>query len=418
MRRVNYVLAIVTMLVLPVMPAIAQSIFVSNDEWSTDSYYLGLVDDKQFAKNVAAWLTEGSTGPKKILILSNAGRLNNSTFAGYLTSLGYSVTTTTAVPVTFPTPAQYQAIYVAGECKYTPLVFATAVPCSAGFAALDASLVTYVNGGGNVFLAGGIVCNEGKAWNAFLNAFGLNLDSTCNGIYTTKVDVSPFQTQVLYGPQLFNNVNRVYIDGGENVSSPGANPSVEIFTDANGNPLYGAWRPGGCSGSGNELYSDGTANGTINAYRIGFGFTSSNSFGVPPSGYSVNGFCLYVWVTPGDILESVEASVTSQPSGGTTYFDAIANMTCSLYCTAGQPVNGGSCGQGIENVYSCTASVNPFNLAGGTYWLNLHNASSVLGAPVYWDQNNARLCAGIGCPSQAFENSTAVPAEAFDILKQ
>ena len=47
-------------------------------------------------------------------------------------------------------------------------------------------LVSYVNGGGNVYINGvtgvGGSASEAAAWNTFLNAFGLDFASTYNGI--------------------------------------------------------------------------------------------------------------------------------------------------------------------------------------------------------------------------------------------
>ncbi len=415
MRRFNYACLIVILLILAAMPATAQSIFVSGDEWFTDA--TKLYDDTQLTKSVAGWLTAGAPG-KNILILSSNHGLNNTSLVTLLTGAGYKVTLQQVVPASFlnGSAPKWDAVFVSGDCVGYPLTFSSAV-CGVGFANLNTALIKYVNAGGNVLLEVGIDCSTGDTtWNTFLNTFGLSIIHGCN-ILNGKVNVSPFQTQVLYGPELFTNVNAVYIGIPENVKDLQTNPGVQIFSDSNGDGLYGAWRPGTCSAPYGGLYSDGAVNATIDAYTINNGFVVSDSFGLPSGDHSMQGFCFYAWVLPGDFLESVEASVTSQPAGGTLYFDKTVNLDCSRYCAAGQPINGGTCGTGITDVYRCTAEIDPIELEGGTYWLNLQNAASQLDGFVFWDQNNGRLCSGFKCPSLAFQDfSDTIPAETFDIF--
>lgn len=53
----------------------------------------------------------------------------------------------------------------------------------------------------------------------------------------------------------------------------------------------------------------------------------------------------------------------------------------------------------------------------GTYWLNLQNAVSADGNPVYWDMNSGVGCHSIGCPSEAVVSSVgSIPSESFTIL--
>jgi hypothetical protein len=439
MRRFNYGLAIVTLLVLAVMPAVGQSIFVSNDEQFTSELGLPLDNDKTLVQNMAAWLTTFTT-TKNILILSNNPGLNNPALIGYLGpgvgNLGYTVRATTVAPGTLLSSRGiplYDAVFVSGDCRFDALVFATAI-CSNGFAALDAVLVNYVNAGGNVFLEVGLVCSAGApTWDPFLNAFGMAIANGCNGISQQNVNISSFHTQQLYGPALFAGVNSVYIDEGENVQLYNLNPNngVQIFTDTSLNGLYGAWRPT-CSqppyGTGGGLYSDGPVNATLNAYTMDFGNVVSDSFSVPSGGAAITGFCFYAWVSQGDFPEEIEqASVTSLPSGGTSYFNSAAPLTCQLYCAFGKSVNGGTCGLcsvpgcslGPSDVYECTASITPFFLSGpGTYWLNFQNAVSVQGGPVSWDQNDGVLCwPSAVCPSSGVYTSPQgpIPPESFDI---
>jgi hypothetical protein len=105
------------------------------------------------------------------------------------------------------------------------------------------------------------------------------------------------------------------------------------------------------------------------------------------------------WMAPGDVLDSAEVSITSSENGGTSYFDQIVSFTQS-----------GCIGNEFGyNVCTETASFNGPALNSGTYWLNLQNASSAAGDPIYWDENSG--------PSQASESTVGtIPSESFTIL--
>jgi len=90
--------------------------------------------------------------------------------------------------------------------------------------------------------------------------------------------------------------------------------------------------------------------------------------------------------------------MTSEPLGGTTYFDQVVNFTQS----------GCSVNQYGYNVCTETGMFNGPTLANGTYWLNLENAVVPSGDPVYWDENSGVGCTSPGCPSEATCNSCIV----------
>ncbi len=171
-----------------------------------------------------------------------------------------------------------------------------------------------------------------------------------------------------------------------------------------------AQRRGSCSllqGSGqraispldNILYSNGPINGTTDAWTINFGFVTADSFPVPSGGGSVGGFSFGAWLEPGDVLQSVEVSITSQPFGGTTYFAGVVSFSQSN-CSSNQ--------YGY-NVCTESGSFSGPNLSSGTYWVNLQNATDSIGDPVYWDENSG--------PSLAENNSVGtIPSEAFTVL--
>lgn len=156
----------------------------------------------------------------------------------------------------------------------------------------------------------------------------------------------------------------------------------------------------------NTLYENGPINGTTDAWDINFGFVVSNTFTIPASS-SVTGLTFGAWAFPGDTLQTAEVSITSSEFGGTTYFDGVVNFTQS----------GCSGNQYGYNVCTEAGTFTLSNLDQGTYWVNLQNAVTAAGNPVYWDENSGVGCQSSGCPSLASENAMGtIPAEAFTLL--
>jgi uncharacterized repeat protein (TIGR03803 family) len=150
----------------------------------------------------------------------------------------------------------------------------------------------------------------------------------------------------------------------------------------------------------NDIYDNGPTNGNTDAWTINFGFITSDSFNVTQgNNTSITGMSFAAWMAPGDVLDSVEVSITSSENGGTSYFDQTVNFTQS-----------GCIGNEYGyNICTETASFNGPALNNGTYWVNLQNASSAAGDPVYWDENSG--------PSQASESTVGtIPSESFTIL--
>jgi len=160
-------------------------------------------------------------------------------------------------------------------------------------------------------------------------------------------------------------------------------------------------------GGGQIIYDNGPINGRTDAWTINFGFIVSDTFTVSNQPTPVTGMSFGAWLFPGDTLTSVEVSITSEPDGGTSYFDQTVNFTQGA-CTANQ--------YGY-NVCTVTAMFDGPTLNEGTYWVNLQNASVPTGDPAYWDENSGVGCDSPGCPSQADNNSVgSIPSEAFTIL--
>jgi uncharacterized repeat protein (TIGR03803 family) len=150
---------------------------------------------------------------------------------------------------------------------------------------------------------------------------------------------------------------------------------------------------------GGVIYDNGPANGTVDAWTINFGYVVANSFTVG-SGGTVSGFDFYVWAYPGDTPISVDWSITSQSLGGGTVYGSGTAQATSTFISSNQY------GYDIDKV-----SVTGLNVAlgSGTYWLNLQNATTSFGDPLFWDENSG--------PSQAAQNAVGtIASEAFDVI--
>jgi hypothetical protein len=147
------------------------------------------------------------------------------------------------------------------------------------------------------------------------------------------------------------------------------------------------------------LYSNGPTNGNTDAWTINFGFVVSDTFTIASGGATPIGAEFAMWSDPGDTLTSAELSITSGENSGTSYFDQTVNFTQSGCVTNTYGYN----------VCNETTNFNGPTLQGGTYWLNLQNATVPSGDPVYWDENSG--------PSLASENSIgSIPSESFTLL--
>ena len=161
-------------------------------------------------------------------------------------------------------------------------------------------------------------------------------------------------------------------------------------------------------GAAGTLYENGPINGQTDAWTINFGFAMSDSITISTGPSTITGLSFGTWLFAGDNLQSAEVSFTSEPYGGTTYFDQVVSFTAS-----GCFVNN----YGYD-VCQETGTFSGFTLNNGTYWLNLLNAVSAQGDPVYWDENSGIGCHSLGCPSEATGGgaSGTLPSEAFTLL--
>ncbi len=159
--------------------------------------------------------------------------------------------------------------------------------------------------------------------------------------------------------------------------------------------------------SGQTIYDNGPIFGEADAWTINEGFVVSDTFTVSQGTSHINGLVFGAWLFPGDVLESVEVSITSQEFGGTTYSDQQVSFTQS------------NCETNHYGFNLCdeTGNFSGPTLGNGTYWVNLSNAIVNNGDPVYWDENSGMGCTSPGCPSQASDNSVgSIPSESFTVL--
>jgi hypothetical protein len=146
------------------------------------------------------------------------------------------------------------------------------------------------------------------------------------------------------------------------------------------------------------LYTNGPYNGTTDAWTINFGFVVSDTLPAFSAGSTITGADFEMWLIEGDTLETAQLSITSGENGGTSYFNQTVSFTqsgCSLN----------------QYSYDVCAESTAFNVAAPTSasWINLQNAVTADGEPVYWDENSG--------PSSASESSVGtIPSEAFTIL--
>ena len=157
------------------------------------------------------------------------------------------------------------------------------------------------------------------------------------------------------------------------------------------------------SASGQVLYENGPLNGTVDAWTINYGYFVSDTFTLTGNA-TVGGFDFYTWTFPGDKPLTVDWSITSGADGGTLYGSGIANLLDSFIST----------NQYGYDIHKDTVSGLNVGLNAGTYWLNLQNATTSQGNPLYWDENSGIGCHSPGCPSQA-TTIEPIPSESFDM---
>ncbi len=163
------------------------------------------------------------------------------------------------------------------------------------------------------------------------------------------------------------------------------------------------------------LYSNGPINGTVTGYGIYGGLMASDTFTLATDSH-VTGFDFGAWVRQGDQPLTVDWSITSNHGGGTLFDQGTASLTNvfhNSYSAGGDSYT--------YDIYDAFATID-VNLAAGTYWLNLTNATdNTHPEDIYWDINAGVGCTGsdgggADCPSLGYFNiAGTIPSESFNI---
>jgi hypothetical protein len=201
---------------------------INNDEWTlSDAGYAnaGATSAGQFATNIATAF--GATGGGRIHAYSTNFGVVQSSLAATLSGLGVTYTTGTGIAFDLPTLQTYDGIVLGGTTLS---------------AAQRAVLLSYLAGGGNVYLAagtgaGGAVA-EAAAWNPILNAFGLAFEGVYNRI-NGLIDTSGIADPVFAGTTaLFQNNGNTIVE----VGAPAPGFSVALYDTPQGEGLYAVVR--------------------------------------------------------------------------------------------------------------------------------------------------------------------------------
>lgn len=216
--------ALIAAISLTLGSAHAGKIVVNHDEWTFSSAgyaAAGAADTGLFAENVLDFLSDGAG--TDVLVYSDNTLLTGTEFDTSASAAGYSVTKTTGLTFDLATLSTYQVIVLGGYYLN---------------AAEVADLITYVNQGGGVYLAGGSGLTgpaaEATAWNPFLNAFGFSFAPVYNGINGTP---AVNQTHAIE-----SGVGQIYYNSGNTISLTGGNPDASIIeSGAGGAGLLGVY---------------------------------------------------------------------------------------------------------------------------------------------------------------------------------
>ena len=172
-----------------------------------------------FAVNVATFLTSGSASKNLLLFESNPGDAIRNFAPSVLTALtnaGFALTVTSNYATPF---TGFDAIFVAQDFPV------------AGFLN-NSALISYVNAGGSVYLAGGVGTSaavEAAGWSTFLNNYGLAFATSYNGLSTVAItSVHP----------IFAGITNLGSGNGQSIINLGTNPNAQIVQFAGTQGVY------------------------------------------------------------------------------------------------------------------------------------------------------------------------------------
>jgi hypothetical protein len=146
-----------------------------------------------------------------------------------------------------------------------------------------------------------------------------------------------------------------------------------------------------------DSYSNGPINGTVDGWTINSGFSVADSFTLG-SATTVTSFSAGLWLYSGDSpTGSISWAITTSPDfsgiGGTAAISGTGTLGGGTLSNSFLWTS--EAGYDIYN--STVTGLNVPLAANTTYWLELFNATTPSGDPIFWDINNG--------PSTAYENT-------------
>ena len=216
MRKLNLVIVLSILVLAGSKDALAGTIVASADEWTfSDAGFVAAPDAAAFATNIASLFAGGGSGA--FHAYSNNFGFTGATLSTTLTGAGHTYSTGTGISFDLPTLSTFDGIFIGGE------------PGDLIDAGQAATLVQYVNNGGNVYVAAGTSFSApgtvASALNAFLNPFGHSYAPVNNAdLFSGNLDVSAATHPI------FNGVSTLHERGAQAVSGP----DVVLFSPVNG----------------------------------------------------------------------------------------------------------------------------------------------------------------------------------------
>ena len=211
--------SLVTIFGFTTQEANAAKLVVGHDV-NTLGSFVASSQEETFAVNLASFLTADSPGKNLLLYESNPGdgsRNFSTGVLGALTNAGFSVTVTPDYNTSF---LDFDAIFIAQDFPTTSFLD-------------DSKLISFVEAGGGVYLAGGVggsVAIEAAGWNTFLNNYGLAFESSSyNGINNVMItSTNP----------IFAGITSLRSGNGQSIISLGTNPDAKIVQFVGNQGVY------------------------------------------------------------------------------------------------------------------------------------------------------------------------------------
>jgi hypothetical protein len=154
--------------------------------------------------------------------------------------------------------------------------------------------------------------------------------------------------------------------------------------------------PGWCS----TLYSNGPIDGEDSAYTISGDVNVSDSFVISDDSIVTGASNIGLWVIEPYAPLTLNWTISTSPAGGGTVEGSGSDVSLSTNFFGVSPDN--------HDVYSASFSIPSLDLAAGTYYLELSDATAQNSEAVFWDQN--------GGPSIAYQNGEGpLASNSFEI---